>query len=342
VPINQKKELNRVHNQGTKKGTEIGYKLDSQSASPLDIYPDFIYRKPYRSLIGIPKKIIDVIFDICRKYSIKETPPLPLSTIVRLCNEKKNSIKVARQRLLEEGIISTQSPTDGHAKGRSGKLVYKIRDDMFDEINNSLSLLIRDRNIYHKKGTESGSCLPSSSSNNIYTTTTSLPIDWLNIDLSPLKEINFGLMELKNIFKKCPQDIHHHIVQDSINQFAFGLKHNPERYKTMHAPSGILVKSLCEGNPWVENGYVSQEEKLKIEKENKITKMIEQQFKEPKFIAWFNELNEMEKENLVPTGIKSSASYLISKLVIQKDHAYKYFDREIWPSILTQLKGELI
>jgi hypothetical protein len=75
LPINQtwvqKKGTNQGTITGTNKGTEKGYNIDHCHESPLDIYPDFIYRRSYDSLIGIPKKIVDVIFYICRKYGTK-------------------------------------------------------------------------------------------------------------------------------------------------------------------------------------------------------------------------------------------------------------------------------
>ncbi len=330
----------------TKRSTEIGFNLNKTTSSILEKYPDFIYRRPYDSLTGIPKKIVDVIFEICRKYGMRETPPFPFAMLVRLCNEKKNSVKVTRQRLLDEEIIMTKKPPHAHAKGRSGMLIYKLREDIFDEINDSLSLLIRGNNSSQNKGTKystgRGTKAPSSSSDYNKTTTTDLPDEWKKINVTPLKVINFGILEIKNIFRKCPQHITHDVVQDSIYQFAYGIENNPERYKNMNAPSGILVKSLCEGNLWTENGYISPEEKLKAEKENRITLIIEQQFKEPKFLDWFNTLDESKKESLVSQGVKSSTSYMISKAVIQKEHAYKYFEHEIWPEILEKFKIEMI
>ena len=132
------------------------------------------------------------------------------------------------------------------------------------------------------------------------------------------------------------------VVQESINQFAFGLTANQARYKSMKSPVGVLVKSLCEGAPWVEAGYISPQEKMKIEKNKEIIKLLEEQWKEPKFLNWFTSLDENKKEELVPQGVKASTSYMISKNVIQKDHARYHFERQIWPGILNDLKAEFL
>lgn len=344
---NNPKRKNEVQQQGTdigtEKGTEKGYKnkLISYSGIPEDF--GFTYNRPYDSLEGIPKKIVDIIFEICRKYNIKETPPIPIAMLVRLCNEKKNSVIIARKRLTKAGIIITKEPANTRATGRSAMLVYKLRDDLFEEIHDSLSLFMRNETI-NKKGTKYGTergTEASSSSNYIKPTTTELPQEWRKIDITPLNCINFGFIELKNIYRKCPNNINHEIVQDSINQFAFGLANNSDRYKTMNAPSAILVKTLSEGIPWKENGYISSEEKQRLEKEEKAIKFLEQQFKEPKFFEWFNSLDEKEIDNLVPQGEKSSTSYLVSKSIIQKEYAQKYFEESIWPSILSKLKTTL-
>src|SRR5579872_3281711 len=135
----QKEGTNSNTQIATKKGTQKGFNTHKSTNNKISSDMDFLYRRPYDALTGIPKKIVDVIFEICRKYSMQETPPVPFATLVRLCKEKKNSVKVARQRLLEEGIISTKNSRDTPARGRSGMLIYKLRDDLFQEIDDSLS-----------------------------------------------------------------------------------------------------------------------------------------------------------------------------------------------------------
>jgi len=81
---------------------------------------------------------------------------------------------------------------------------------------------------------------------------------------------------------------------------------------------------------------------MNIEKENKMAKLIEQQFEQPKFSEWFSSLADVEGENMVPDVLKTSMSYQVSKSVHEKEHALKYFERNVWPSVLAQLRAELI
>jgi hypothetical protein len=296
-------------------------------------------------LTGIQRYIIIAIYRNCRINGGNVTQELTLDYIASLTSVNKKSIKTSINRLKNKSCITVADYKDG----RGGWVKYKISQQLFTELLQHEGLLFPNANLAQMVNkpvtqpiTEPITNFPSSSSNDIKTTTTDLPHEWKKIDFTPLAKINFGMTELKNIYRKCPEHINHEIVQDSIDQFAFGLANNSERYKSMNAPSGILVKALSEGTSWIESGYISPEEVMKKEKERKLAKLLEQQFKEPKFLEWFNVLDEYGKENLVPHGVKSSTSYMISKAVIQKDHARKHFEHEIWPAILANLKVELI
>lgn len=296
-------------------------------------------------LTGIQRNIVIAMYRNCRINGGNVTQELTLDYIASVTNVTKKSIKTSINRLKQKSCISRVDYKDG----RGGWVKYEISQHLFTELLQHEGLLLPNMNLsqtvnnpFTQPITQHVTNLPSSSSKYINTTTTDLPQEWKKIDFTPLSEINFGSTELKNIFRKCPQHITDQVVQDSINQFAFGLKNNPVRYKNMHAPSAILVKSLCDGNSWIENGYISAEEKLRIEKEDRITNILEKQFKEPKFLDWFNLLDENQKEEIVPHSVKTSPSYMISKSVIQKEHAHRYFEQEIWPVIFNKLKSELI
>lgn len=296
-------------------------------------------------LTGIQRNIIIAIYRNCRINGGNVTQELTLDYIASVTNVTKKSIKTSINRLKNKSCIARVDYKDG----RGGWVKYEISQQLFTELLQHEGLLFPNANLAQTVNnhitqpvTEPITSLPSSSSDYKRTTTTDLPDEWKKIDYLPLQEINFGYIELKNIFRKCPQHINHVIIQDSINQFAFGLVNNRERYKNMTAPSGVLVKSLIDGMPWIENGYIAPEELVKREKAAKLTNLLEQQFKEPKFLEWFSALDEIKKEALVPHGVISSTSYMVSKSIIQKEHAHKYYEHEIWPGILTELKSELI
>lgn len=85
------------------------------------------------------------------------------------------------------------------------------------------------------------------------------------------------------------------------------------------------------------------EEKLNLEKQRKITKLIEEQFKEPKFLEWFNALSETEKDKFVPDSEREGVRYLrISKEMVQRDFAQNHFESVVWPQTFDVLKEEFI
>ena len=278
-------------------------------------------------------ELVTLIFDQCKNIGSLISPPIRTTEIRSALNITPERVRNLIFRITKKGGINIVQHKSGQNAYRVFEMPLSLYQTMIEKQGNQLS------NDPLAKPLASA---PYSSSSDIKTTTTDLPDEWKNINCIPLKVINFGAMELKNIYRKCPRHIDHLVIQDSINQFAFGLKNNPDRYKNMKAPSGILVKNLCEGNPWIENDYVSPEEKLRIEKESRITKLIEQQFKEPKFIEWFNNLEQSERENMVPSVLKNGVSYRVSKSVYEKEHALRYFENKCWPDMLATLTSAIV
>jgi hypothetical protein len=293
-------------------------------------------------LTGIQRSIIIALYKNCRINGGNVTQELTLEYISSLTGVNKNSIKTSINRLKNKYCIGMVDYKDG----RGGWVKYEISKQLFTELLQHEGLLQQNynhsqtvNNLHTQPVTEPITSGSSSSRLINITTTTDLPDEWKKIDCTPLREINFSFIELMNIYKKRPEHITHHVVQDSINQFAFGLMYNPERYKGMTAKSGVLVKQLCQGTSWTEAAYVSQEEKIKAEKESTMTTYFEKQFKEPKFLEWFAQLSDQDKENLVPAGTREGTAYMVSKIQIQKEIGKNYFDRAIWPEILSNFKS---
>lgn len=295
---------------------------------------------PFSSLVGIQRKIVLFIHEECKLNRSKITPPLTMEYILASCGSNFATVKKSIQRLEKKRILLRA----GFKNGRGGWTRYELADQVYNEIlytenyrtASSIQNELKDK-LETKLRTNVETSSPSSSSYNIKTTTTDLPHDWKIINTDPLRNIGFGYTEIRNIFNKGSQLITPDVVQDSINQFAFGLINNPERYKSMKSPAAILVSNLSQGTPWIETNYISPEEKLKVEKEAQMKSILEKQFKEPKFLEWFNQLQDSDKENFVPDALKSSTSYMISKVIMQKEHAIKFFENTVWPNLLAEL-----
>ena len=305
-----------------------------------------------RNLTGIQEKMFFYIVDVCSARGQSDTGHLLTSDLATVANCSIRSAKTSLERLINKKLIIRK-------KGKRSKGGY-VSLHVLKEIQSAavqakmvLSNLIAYANLQNNSSNIDNSKVnalvnintPSSSRLNINkTTTTDLPESWKKIDFTNLKDINFGLIEIINIYKKAMDKITSDQVQDSINQFAFGLSHNPTRYKNMSSKCGVLVKSLMQGNLWIETGYVSQEEKSKKEKNKKITEMLENQFQEAKFLEWFNSLSDREKEENIPEEIKRDKDdrvYGIQKQYHEKTYSKQKYLREIWPKMLLELKGLL-
>jgi predicted transcriptional regulator len=299
-----------------------------------------------RNLTGIQEKIFNYVVDICSARGVSDSGHLQTSDLAVVANCSIKSAKTSLTRLIDKKLIIRK-------KGKRSKGGYislyidrevqaaSVQAKMF--VPQLLSYVNFNRNnsyLDNSKGNASvNNQLPSSSSINIYktTTTTDLPYDWKEIDCSPLKEINFSLVEILNIFRKCPETITPAIVQDSINQFSFGLINNAVRYKGMNSKSAILVSSLIQGTPWTEEFYVSEEELNKIEKRKRIVDQLEKTFKLSKFSEWFSTLTNTERENLVSDSLKLGTSYQFSKEIIEQEQGRAYFEKKMWPELLEKL-----
>lgn len=292
---------------------------------------------PFSALVGIQRRIVLFIHEECKLNRSKVTPPLTMEYILASCGGNFATVKKSIQRLEKKRVLIRA----GFKNGRGGWTRYELADQVYNEIiyseNYRAASLMQQDKLETKLRTNVETPSPSSSSYNIKTTTTDLPHDWKIINTEPLRQIGFGYTEIRNIFNKGSQSITPDIVQDSINQFAFGLINNAERYKNMKSPSAILVSSLSQGIPWIEPNYISPEEKLKVEKEAQMKNLLEKQFKEPKFLEWFNQLQDSDKESFVPDVLKTSTSYMVSKVIMQKEHAIKFFENTVWPNLLAEL-----
>ncbi|MBA2650362.1 MAG: hypothetical protein H0U75_12370 [Legionella sp.] len=276
--------------------------------------------------------LINIIFEHCHNNGSLITPPIETEEIRNALNVSPERVRNLIFRIVKKGGVKVLQYKSGQNAYRVFELPKSLYQAMIDVQHK------QKRNLANQALAEPlASSLYSSSSLNI-TTTTDLTDEWKKIDLTPLKQINFGLIELKNIFKKCASLFRPEQIQDSINKFSFGITNNPTRYKGMKSPSAVLVNHLCQGVLWEEDSYISQEEIDRVNKESQRREFLIKQFKQPKFIEWLNGLNNIEKEELVPEVIRKGTSYMIAKDVLQKEHATLYFENVIWPKLITEIE----
>ncbi len=211
---------------------------------PLDIGLD--------KLRGNPLKIAQYIFDNIKQTSDLVTEKMTSLEIMNSLEISKDSVRTALRFLLKNNLIKRVY----FEIGKHGFSKYELKRSLFDEI---------------KEGYIKGSIHPiqvkgfnnSSSINDTITTKykpllgQSLPNEWLKIDYSPLKDLEFGETQLRQIYKsnKMTPDI----LQDSINRFAYSLKYS-DKVKNYTNPIYVFMGLMLEGERWNEPNYKSPKE----------------------------------------------------------------------------------
>lgn len=159
--------------------------------------------------------------------------------------------------------------------------------------------------------------------------------EWKKIDVSPLKDIGFNEKHLLQLKKyNTPK-----IVQESINQFSFGLKNN-EQTKKYSNPLLVLIGVLRKGEAWLEQNYMSPNEiafsQLMDQRKNKMDKLkqIEEEYFFLEYAVWEKSLTSQIKEALFPEDIRKTNLSPAKNAFLRS-----YFKENIWP---TKMPMELL
>lgn len=322
------------------KKTQIEAQIETHNAKPM-ILPS---TKNCLALTGNSLKIIKEIFLFCGAMQSLETGYIPKVEFSRRTGVTIGSIKTTVYRLLQQKIIDEIHTT----KGQGSLWSFKLSKERYDQI----SMLFSNSNTINRDTIRDTRHSSSSRSLNINkSTTTDLPSEWHNINLSEIKEILafgglypgqfFGLSQLKSIYHAVGHKTSAKEIQDTIDKFAYGLKNykDHEPYKNMDKPAAILFSMLKEGDLWNDPFCLTaKEQELKKIYDNAI-KIINRDAEE-KFNNWFNE----NQNNIVDDYKKtiSSSAYVNQHEV--KEFAIKYFKKSIWIEYktkeITALLGE--
>jgi hypothetical protein len=165
-----------------------------------------------------------------------------------------------------------------------------------------------------------------------------LPTDWDNIDLTQLlttlKDLNlkspqfFGKAQLKIIYMSAGNKLTSFDVQRSIKLFAYGLKHyhNQPPYINMNSPAAILLETLKNGDEWVENRYLTDEEMALYKVYINLKKRIDDDLNRY-FYRWLN--IDKDKKFKFYKSKMGSTDYFDDRVFEEK--AKKDFIDNIWP-----------
>jgi len=319
----QNKSLNRDQNED-----QNGYQIKSIH------YPKIILK----SLRGYQLTIFNYLIKHCLVNGKTETEPLLLDEMSKTTAIQKNAVKTAIARLLEKQLIVRLHGK----KGRSGYQCFCIKEEIR---SNWLEMGIR---MDIKTGCEKDIEIDSSSSLNIYKTTTNkvqninqpqLPTEWQQLDLEPLAIIGFSKVHLSQITSQ--NKLSPEMVQDSIYAFAFDLQENNKAKTIKGDMINFFMGILRTGriytfpsnyeSPQDKSLRLYRESKRKIEQERVVA---EKEAINLAFNEWFTKLTNVQKIELLPELLRhNTSSEKLGKSKILESSARTHFETEIWPDV---------
>ena len=184
----------------------------------------------------------------------------------------------------------------------------------------------------------------------INTTTTFLPEELQQIDFSPLSDIGFDeshIIQICREHKKKPElALSVEIIQNSINAFAFDLKHNDVASGFKSSPAVVLTSLLKKGQPYssktpdkvLSPREAAMQEYLQAQQKKNLKILeIETQTKDFAQQEWLNSLSEQELSGFNqsneprPDGMPEKI-FEISRRKKALAQAKEYFNTIIWPT----------
>jgi len=292
---------------------QIGHAIDNNKSLILT------HEQSIKKLSGIQKNIFYYVIKLCASRDALDTGNIFSNDLAFATQCTIASVKTSLTRLIAKKLI-VRLPGKS---SRGGYLILGITKEIQMACFKVQNAMVIDKNT----GNNLDHIDPYSSSNkNI--TTTSLPDEWKKINIEPLQYIGFTESQLRQIWNcKTSEPA---IVQDSINQFAFGLEYN-QKIKNHSRPLNMLMGVLRKGDRWTEEKYISPKERVlqqeqkkrKNERDVMIKKLVEIEFP-----VWKRKLTQTEIEGIVsayPLRINTDAAitdalrdYFVKKILLPR------------------------
>ena len=286
----------------------------------------------FSSLIGLQRKIVLFIHEICQSILEQQTNPLSIEFIAEQCQSPKSAVRKAIQRLERKGIILRAA----FKNGRGGWTQYQLSDQIYQEIlmlkNQKLEPILSqtraklEPNLSQsevKLRTELESELKpnvssSSSFKDIKTTTTQISEEW-NFDISSYARFGFTITQLKQLASL--GSISAADVEQSLIEFNYDMDNNAlPAIKT--GKINFLMGLLRAGHLYISEKYKNEQEAMIAEMARRAAVKRENLLKE-KFEAWESELTDEERKNILdklPTSL----------MVIEKAHGISHHEIKNW------------
>ncbi len=253
-------------------------------------------------------KLLLFVFQKCQLLGSLETSVITTESLLDAFKVSSEHLRNIIYRLSEKGFIAVTKTKNGRFGWRKFSLSKEIFQKIsLDSVSNTLSE--REQSVSRTISqplAEPLAIYSSSSLKDLNTTTeeNSLPIEWREIDLSPLQKNNvmFGKGQIISLWQFLK--IHSAFdFQESVDGFAFDIEHNYVNARRGYL--NLFIGTIRNGLLYVSSHYVSPErqkmnemlelsQKRKIEKENLESKTFEFATQ-----SWISDLTEEEKNEIL-------------------------------------------
>jgi len=294
-------------------------------------------------LTGLQRSSILFIYEECKTNRSHITNFISLEHFAEHLKTSVKTTKTTIQRLVKKGcLLRTESKV-----GRGGVTRYMLTETVFQELLHSETVNKLETNRKQTVSTTVSTTVnkpPSSSSNiyNIKTTTTELPENWSNFDLSMGEVFGFTNNHLMQLYKH--GGFEPKFIQESIQHFAFDLETNNKIKDIKTNPlsyfMGILKRVGSYAPP---DNYESPREhgmRVYLEKQKVIEAKraaMEKELLHLAFQNWIRGLTEHDKEQILPVEVKNMG------LEAPKTAALRtHFEKTVWASKKEEIISEMM
>jgi len=215
---------------------------------------------------GLQRNILLFIYDECQSVLDSETAPLAIEYVSNAVKSTISSVRKTIQRMIVKNILIRAD----HKDGRGGWTIYRLPEDIYQEINNLKSKNKLETNkrqtedkVKTQLRTELETSAPSSSSSNlIKTTTTSELADEWNFDITSYARFGFTTSQIKQLVSLGV--ISATDVEQSLIEFSHDFDNNAlPPIKTTKI--NFLMGLLRAGHTYVSEGFKNEQEAMILE-----------------------------------------------------------------------------
>ena len=304
----------------------------------------------FSQLVGLQRKIIEIVYDFCRSFGEKNTDRLSLQFLAHACNAAPAVVQVTTRRLIIKGVLLKFDSKEG----RGGWTRYALPDAVYRELfqletqnklrtnpeqtQNKLSTQLR---------TQPRTSPPSSSRDlllNNSTTTESVE----NSDASALESFDFSTVTefgiTSSTVNRC-KELYPFVSNDQlcalIERFGKFMK-TPDGKRVQNARGFFisLAEQLSKGVTPLDHIETNSEalmrefvERAKEAKQRR--ELLEKEAFEFAFEEWVETLDSKKRDELVPPN-----SVIESGSKIQTMQLKEYFRQNVWPTRFTASNKE--